>query len=81
MRWEISEGDIKFLYVMILVPPKDLGSIVLFGTWHYSRKVPALGMKVLALFIDKQVARTNHKHALIFLKSMKMSIEFTVLMN
>jgi hypothetical protein len=29
--------------------------------WKYRR---------LALFIDKHVARTNHKHALIFLKSM-----------
>ena len=31
------------------MPPKDLGSIVHFNTWHYSLKILALGAKVLAL--------------------------------
>jgi len=26
--WEISEGDIKFLYTMKVMPPKNPGSIV-----------------------------------------------------
>jgi hypothetical protein len=34
-----------------LMPPKYSGSIVLPGTWCYSLKVPALGMKVAALGI------------------------------
>ena len=52
---EIGEGDIIFLYIVKLVPPKDLGSIVHFDTidnntihqkhkhyvsWQYSLKVP-----------------------------------------
>jgi len=30
--WKISEGDIKFLYVMRLVPSQDLGSYVHINT-------------------------------------------------
>jgi hypothetical protein len=32
--WETSEGDTKFLYVMKLVPPKDLGSTIHRGIVH-----------------------------------------------
>jgi hypothetical protein len=35
--WQISEGDTKFLHVMTLVPPKDLGSTVHIG--HYSLEI------------------------------------------
>jgi hypothetical protein len=31
----MNEGDTKFLYAMKVGPPKDLGSIVHPGTWHY----------------------------------------------
>ena len=33
--WEISEGDIKFLYATKPMPPKDLGSIVHLDTNHW----------------------------------------------
>ena len=39
----MSGGDMKFLYAMKLVPPKDLGSIVHPGTWHYPLGVLTLG--------------------------------------
>ena len=45
----IIEGDTKILYAMELVPPKDVGSIIHTGIWHYSLKVLALGMNVSAL--------------------------------
>ena len=32
--WEISEGDIKFLYGMKLAPPKDLGTTAHRATIH-----------------------------------------------
>jgi hypothetical protein len=32
--WDISEGDIKFLCAMKLLPPKDLGSNVYPSTIH-----------------------------------------------
>ena len=42
-EWEISEEDVKFVYAMKLVPPKDIGNIVhlgiilgSIGTWYYS---------------------------------------------
>ena len=57
--WEISEGDIKFHCAMIIVPPKDKGSIVHPNTSHCSK------YQNLALFTEKHVARTSHKHALI----------------
>ena len=74
--WEINECDTKFLYTVDKCHQKSLdlriGSIVHLGTWHYSLKVPALDMKVSALGTStyKYVARDNHKHTLIFLKSM-----------
>jgi hypothetical protein len=32
--WEISEGDNEFLYVVKLVPPKDLENVVHPGITH-----------------------------------------------
>jgi hypothetical protein len=32
--WEFNEGDTKFLSIVKLVPPKDLGSIVHLGIIH-----------------------------------------------
>jgi hypothetical protein len=44
---EISEGDIKSLYAMKLVPPIVLFILALFlevtGTWHCLMKVSELG--------------------------------------
>ena len=67
--WEINECDTKFLYTVDKCHQKSLdlglGSIVHLGTWHYSLKVPALDTSTY-----KYVARDNHKHTFIFLKSM-----------
>lgn len=41
---EISEGNIKLFYAMILESLKDLWSIVHIGTWYYSLKILALGI-------------------------------------
>ena len=48
----INERDTKSLYVIKLVQPKDLRSIVYPNTWCYSWKVLALGKKVLALVMQ-----------------------------
>ena len=58
--WEISEdGDIKFLYIMKVMPrpQKDIGSIVHLGTIHYRyhSKQRYYSLKEPALFIDKHV--------------------------
>ena len=44
----------KFLYAMKLVPPKDLGSIVHPGTWHYP-----LGVLTLGTVTGNHVAHTD----------------------
>ena len=41
--WDIIEGNAKFICTMNLVPPKDVGSIVHLGTWHYAFEVPTIG--------------------------------------
>jgi hypothetical protein len=70
----INEDDTKFIYAIKLVQPKDLGSIVYPNTWHYSWKVPAIGMLVIdtchASTSNWHHSLTKMWHTLIFLKSM-----------
>ena len=57
LKIPISEGGklvkviLKFSLCYELAPPKDSGSIVHPGSWHYSLKVSALGKKVSTLGI------------------------------
>ena len=54
---EIGEGDAKFVYIIELVPPKDLGSIVHLGVIHY--KCYFLEMLFIATLFTKN---TNTWH-------------------
>ena len=63
--WDISEGDNKFLYAMILVPPKEIGSIVYLDNidqkyYSYQQSSQVLPLFIMALFIDKHAFVIHH---------------------